>query len=205
MRLSRQGEKKKESHWLQSSTWFVDNLRLPIPSKHAHLHHRTVWLSGIPQATATSLTAADTVRSMVEAAVGRVIAVMVRVDETDGSNQKGHAMVFASLDDPDLVEKAEAAKLTMEDDDGGTVTLMLNKVSVDDELSTVRTLRLRSEEGGSRDPAASVAVLNIPNGGLGIGDNRKIAELFMDAVDDAEDASMTRDDKLARVWVFGTR
>ena len=179
---------KKQSHWMQSSTWFVDNLRLPIPKRHVHLHQRTVWLSGVPQATAVSLTVADQVREMVEGAVGRVIAVTVRVDDTEGSNQRGHAMIFASLDDPDLVEKAEAANLTMADEDGGTVTLMLNKVSVDDELSTMRTLRLRGPEGAARDPTASVAVMGIPNGGLGIGDNRKIAELFMDAVDDSEDA-----------------
>jgi hypothetical protein len=179
--------RQHDAKWSQSSVWFVDDLRKPIPAKHAHLHNRTVWLSGIPQSMALSPTIADQVCDLVEPAVaGKVIAVTIRIDESADSRSAGNAMIFASLDEPALIDAAERAELSVTDEDGGTVKLMLQKVTVDDELSLVRTLRLRGKEGGFCPPSNSLAVLNVPNGGLGVGDNRKLAELFLDALLESE-------------------
>ena len=60
---------------------------------------------------------------------------------------------------------------------------MGHRSSVDEELSSVRTLRLRGEQGSDCSPSHSLAVLNVPsNGGGGLGDHHKIAELFIEAL-----------------------
>lgn len=181
------GGRQEPARWSQSSVWIVDNLRLPIPAKHSQLHDRTVWLSGFPDAMATSPSVADMVCELVEPVGGRVVAVTIRIEDNADSDI-GRTMIFASLEDPAMIEAAEASQPTMTDEDGGTVKLMLQKVTIDDELCLVRTLRLRGEAGSYCPPSNSLAVLNVPNNGLGVADNRKIAELFVDALADTEGA-----------------
>ena len=111
--------------WSQSSVWFVDQLRLPIPPSHAHLHERTVWLSGIPPGVAASPTVVDVVCGLLEAAVGRVIAVTIRVEESAGGG--GKVLIFASLEDPAKVEAAERAALTLTDGDGAAIKLTVRR------------------------------------------------------------------------------
>ena len=55
---------------------------------------------------------------------------------------------------------------------------------MDDEISRVRRLRQRSDDVAQSlaQPDTTLSVANIPNGGHGIGDNRKLAEIFMDEV-----------------------
>eukprot|EP01043_Picozoa_sp_COSAG02_P001287 COSAG02_NODE_27_length_51735_cov_86.076749_3_plen_859_part_00 len=113
-----------------------------------------------------------------------MIAVTIRVEEGSG----GRSMIFVSLADPAMVDTAEQAKLALTDEDGTVVTLALQKASIDDELSLVRTLRLRGEAGSSCPPSNCVAVNSVPISGLGVGDNRKLAEIFLDALADSEEA-----------------
>ncbi len=115
--------------------------------------------------------------------VGRVIVVTIRVEEGSG----GRSLIFASLENPEMVDAAEQAKLAITDEDGTEVPLELHSASVDDELSLVRTVRLRGE-AGSFCPPSNTVVCTVPNGGLGVNDNRKLAEIFVDALTESEEA-----------------
>eukprot|EP01043_Picozoa_sp_COSAG02_P013996 COSAG02_NODE_568_length_20207_cov_50.273374_6_plen_880_part_00 len=146
-----------------------------MPWSFPRVFLRAFWL--------TELHASRQVCDLIEPVVGRVIVVTIRVEEGSG----GRSLIFASLADPQMVDAAEQAKLAIMDEDGTEVPLELHRASVDDELSQVRTVRLRGE-AGSFCPPSNTVVCTVPNGGLGVSDNRKLAEIFVDVLTDSEEA-----------------
>ena len=166
------------SDWAQSSTWFVEDLRHPVTGVQT-IGARSVWLSGVPYTTAVSETGATQVRQLIEPKVGPVSVVTIRTCAAER-----RAMVFAGFAFDKQVEMAEKATVACVAEDGTSIELQISQATVDDEISRVRHLRQRSDDVAQSlaQPDTTLSVANIPNGGHGIGDNRKLAEIFMDEV-----------------------